>query len=106
MNVQRSLLLQYHDLGGLEEGAEPPTAPQTVHCSGCVFTAVCVHVGWVNLLTCTRTPVHNRHILRKMVARIKFLIVSSLNLKYNLMRCDFQPITFLDCSGLISCICI
>ncbi len=46
--VQRSLHPQYHDWGALEQGTEPPTAPQVpqhkkiaAHCSGCVFT-VCV----------------------------------------------------------------
>ncbi len=66
MNVQRSLLLQYHDWGVLEQGTEPPTAPRAPQhkwlptapgvCSRCVcvFTVcvcvhccVCVHFGWV-----------------------------------------------------------
>ncbi len=53
VNVQRSLHLQYHD-GVLEQGTDPPTAPQAPQhkwlptapsvCSRCVcvFTAVCV----------------------------------------------------------------
>uniref|UniRef100_A0A9J8D7B5 DENN domain containing 4B n=1 Tax=Cyprinus carpio carpio TaxID=630221 RepID=A0A9J8D7B5_CYPCA len=60
VHVQFSLHLQYHDLGALEQGIEPPTAPRApqhkmaAHCSGCVFTvcvcvhcSVCVHFGWV-----------------------------------------------------------
>ncbi len=33
-----------------------------------------------------------------MSAGISFFMVSSSDLKYKLMRRDFQPITFLDCS--------
>ncbi len=35
--------------GALEQDTEPTTAPRTPehHCSGCVFTAVCVHFKWV-----------------------------------------------------------
>ncbi len=48
-----------HDWGALEQGTEPPTAPRAPQhkwlptapgvCSRCVwvFTAVCVHLGWV-----------------------------------------------------------
>ncbi len=69
MNVQRSLHPQYHDLGALEQGTEPPTAPQLCYsiltapgvCSRCVcvFTAVCTLDGlnaehkfrvWVTIL--------------------------------------------------------
>ncbi len=32
-----------------------------------------------------------------MAAGISFFMVSSSDLKYKLMRRDFQPITFLDC---------
>ncbi len=56
VNVQRSLHPQYHDWGALEQGTEPPTAPRAPQhkwlptapgvCSWCVFTAVCVHLGW------------------------------------------------------------
>ncbi len=60
VNVQRSLYPQYHDWGVLEQCTEPPTPPRApqhkwlptcpllwvcVH-SVCVFTAVCVHLGW------------------------------------------------------------
>ncbi len=30
VNNQRSLLLQYHDWGVLEQGTEPPTAPRVL----------------------------------------------------------------------------
>ncbi len=47
-----SLHPQYHDWGALEQDTKPstaPRAPQAAHCSGCVFTVlcVCVHLGWV-----------------------------------------------------------
>ncbi len=60
MNVQFSLLLQYHDWGVLEQGTEPPTAPRALEqwlptapgvCSQCVcslLTAVCVHLDGLN----------------------------------------------------------
>ncbi len=59
MNVQRSLHPQYHNWGAVGQGTEPPTAPRVPQhnwlptapgvCSRCVcvFTAVCVHFGWV-----------------------------------------------------------
>ncbi len=43
---QRSLLLQYHDWGVLEQGTEPPTAPRAPQ-HGCPLLKVCVHLGWV-----------------------------------------------------------
>ncbi len=52
MNVQRSLHLQYHDLGALEQGTKPPTAPWAPQhkwlaidpgvCSRCVCSLLCV----------------------------------------------------------------
>ncbi len=52
VNVQRSLHLQYHDWGALEQGTEPPTAPQAPQnkwlptalgvCSQCVSSLLCV----------------------------------------------------------------
>ncbi len=65
--------LQYHDRGALEQGTEPPTAPRAPQhkwlptapgvCSQCVcvFTAVCVHLGWVKCRAWAQIPSMGNH---------------------------------------------
>ncbi len=60
VNVQRSLHPQYHDKAPLSKVPNPellpgrrslkwlPTDPGVCSRCVCVFTAVCVHLGWVN----------------------------------------------------------
>ncbi len=65
-----------------------------------VFTPKCPSKGDISHLECTDS-------LRKMVAGVKFFMVSSSNLKYKLMRhVTFNPLLFWIAPGLISCICI
>ncbi len=48
-----------------------------------------------------------RNILRKIIAGISLIMVSSSNLKYKLIRhVTFNPLLFWIAPGLISCICI
>ncbi len=49
MNVQRSLHLQYHDRGALEQGTEPQLLPGRRSINGCPLLRVCVHGVCVHL---------------------------------------------------------
>uniref|UniRef100_A0A8C1BZF7 Oligophrenin 1 n=1 Tax=Cyprinus carpio carpio TaxID=630221 RepID=A0A8C1BZF7_CYPCA len=64
VHVQFSLHLQYHDLGALEQGIEPPTAPRAPqHKNGCPLLRVCVHSVCVftALCVCTSDGLNAEH---------------------------------------------
>ncbi len=96
-----SLHLQHHDWGALEQGTEPPTAPQapkhwlptgcvfTVCVCVCVFTALCVHLDglkaeytfqvWVTILGHTSLSLFNapnKHVLNYFALEMAAIIAA------------------------------